>query len=113
MLKLTNDEWYEKGKELFGPEVTKWRFTCPACGHVASVQEYKDAGAPEGAVGFNCIGRYLKGPVRQAFAKGPGPCNYAGGGLIRLAPFDVDGHRVFAFAEAGEVATATQDQQHG
>ncbi len=95
---ITAEKWHKQGESLFGPDEMKWRFVCPACGHVASVQDYKDAAAPQGAVGFSCIGRFLPDP-REAFGSGPGPCNYAGGGLIRLNPVDVDGHRMFAFAD--------------
>lgn len=64
----------------------KWRFKCPVCGHVASVQDYKDAGARENEVGFNCIGRYLPGSRRAFGGSGPGPCDYTGGGLFHLNP---------------------------
>lgn len=95
---MTRDEWHAEGQRLFGDDIMQWKFVCPACGHVASVQDWKDAGATEGAVAFSCVGRYL--PVcRDAFAEGKGPCNYAGGGLIGLNPIDVEGRMTFAFAE--------------
>ncbi|MEW6573152.1 MAG: VVA0879 family protein, partial [Bacillota bacterium] len=88
---MTREEWYAEGRRRFGDDVMKWKFVCPACGHVASVQDYKDAGAPEGAVAFSCIGRYLPN-AKQAFdPEGPGPCNYTGGGLFRLNPVRIDG----------------------
>ena len=99
---MTLKEWRAKGEQLFGPDQLKWRFVCPVCKHVASVQDYKDAKAPEGAVGFSCIGRYT-GSLNKAFEGNPGeagPCNYAGGGLFRLNPVHVDGnYNVFEFAE--------------
>lgn len=95
---MTHNEWYAKGEQLFGADIMQWKFICPSCGHTASVQDWKDAGAPEGAVAFSCIGRYLP-ECNEAFAKGDGPCNYAGGGLIRLNPIDVDGRPTFAFVE--------------
>lgn len=96
---MTHQEWLEKGEQLFGADIMQWRFACPSCGHVASVQDWKDAGAPEGAVAFSCVGRYLP-KCNEAFGgKGSGPCNYAGGGLIRLNRVDVDGRKTFAFAE--------------
>lgn len=98
---MTREEWYAEGRRRFGDDVMKWKFVCPACGHVASVQDYKDAGAPEGAVAFSCIGRYLPN-AKQAFSpKGPGPCTYAGGGLFRLNPVKLEGRKdgVFAFAD--------------
>jgi hypothetical protein len=92
------DEWYAKGKELFGDDTMQWRFVCPACGHVASAQDWKDAGAPEAVVAFCCVGRYLPNP-KEAFSGDGGPCSYTGGGLFRLNPIDVDGRPTFAFAE--------------
>jgi TPP-dependent indolepyruvate ferredoxin oxidoreductase alpha subunit len=96
---MNQDEWHAKGEQLFGPDIMRWRFVCPSCGHVASVQDWKDAGASEGAVAFSCVGCYLP-TCNEAFGgNGSGPCNYAGGGLYRLNPVDVEGRPTFAFAE--------------
>jgi hypothetical protein len=95
---MTLDEWHATGEQLFGPDIMQWKFVCPSCGHVASVQDYKDAGAPEGAVAFSCVGRYLPKRSEAFGGNGSGPCNYAGGGLIGLNPVDVAGRRTFAFA---------------
>jgi len=95
-------DWRAEGRRRFGPEQLKWRFVCPACGYVASTKEYKDAGAPDTAVAFSCVGRW-SGARRLAFGKGSGPCDYAGGGLLRLNPVHVQEagsvHQVFNFAE--------------
>lgn len=100
---LTADEWRAEACTRFGDHRPAWRFVCPCCGHVASIQDWRDAGAPEGAFAFSCIGRWT-GAKRAAFeGTGPGPCNYAGGGPFNLNPVTVlqgDGkHRVFEFAE--------------
>jgi len=101
--KMTFDEWDKKGIELFGEDRLKWKFKCPICGHVASVQDYKDAGAQDGAVGYSCIGRWV-GAKRKAFeGHGKGPCDYAGGGLFAVNPIiiimkDNTEHHVFEFA---------------
>ena len=102
--KVTRDEWLAEGKRRFGPSIMKWKFVCPCCGHVQSVQDYMDAGAPEGAVSFSCVGRYIESS-RRAFqvGAGPGPCDYAGGGLFRLNPVEIDGVCYFDFADAEEV----------
>lgn len=101
LIKMTEEEWYAKGEEFFGTDKMKWRFVCPSCGHVTSVQDYKDAGAPQEAVAFSCVGRWTEG--KQAFVKGKGPCNYAGHGLIKLNPIQITNEsgetlRVFDFA---------------
>jgi len=100
--RLTFAEWSAEGERRFGADRRQWRFVCPSCGHVASVAEWMGAGAPEGAVAFSCVGRYL--PTCSEMCVRPGPCNYAGGGLIGLNPWtveDQDGkaHDLFAFAE--------------
>lgn len=99
---VSEDDWHAEARRLFGDDKMKWKFVCPSCGHVASVQDWKDAGAGEGEVAFSCVGRHLDNP-HHAFQQGKQPCNYAGGGLIRLNPVVVqDGderHNVFAFAK--------------
>lgn len=93
----TKDEFLDEGKQLFGPDYMNWKFICPACGHIASFEDYKKVHAPVEAVGFNCIGRYLK-YSREAFGSGPGPCNYTSGGLIRISPINIEGSYYFDFA---------------
>ena len=107
---MTKGEWFAEGERLFGPDVMKWRFRCPCCDHVASVQDYQDAAAPEGTVAYSCIGRYA-GLNREAFDQGVGPCNYAGGGLIgmhRLEVIEIPriGRPCFEFADPMEAAGA-------
>lgn len=98
---MTAAEWQAEGVKRFGPDQMLWRFVCPSCGHVASVQDWKNVGASERQVAFSCIGRHIEGS-KDIFGK-PGPCNYAGGGLIGLNPVHVtEGnvvHELFAFAD--------------
>jgi len=108
--KLTHAEWLAEGKRRFGEDFNKWRFVCPVCGFVQSVQDYKDAGAPQDAVAFSCVGRWRKDAqdamtASPAFVTKAKPCNYAGGGLFRLNPITVvfdDGTESQAFAFEGE-----------
>lgn len=93
---MTKAKWHAEGVRRFGDDEMKWRFVCPSCGHIASVQDWKDAGASSGQVAYSCIGRNLPNPVEMGVK--PGPCNYAGGGLFKLNPMDVDGEGYFAFA---------------
>jgi len=96
---MTIKEWNERGKFLFGEEKMQWKFICPVCKHVATPQDWKDAGAKEVNVAFACVGRWLEGTKRTIFNKGKGPCNYSGGGLFQLNPIEVDDQRIFAFYE--------------
>lgn len=103
IIEMTREEWLAEGKRRFGPDPMKWAFKCPSCGHVATVQQYKDAGATEGMIAFSCIGRAL-GSEKELGDDTGGPCNYAGGGLFRLNPVRVtldDGtvQEAFEFAE--------------
>ncbi len=88
---MTHAEWLAEGTRRFGPDQMKWRFVCPVCRHVASVEDWKTAGASESEVAFSCIGRHIAG-AREALGDKtkPGPCNYAGGGLFKLNPVKVE-----------------------
>jgi predicted RNA-binding Zn-ribbon protein involved in translation (DUF1610 family) len=35
---LTREQWEAKGAELFGDDREAWRFVCPTCGNVASIE---------------------------------------------------------------------------
>lgn len=100
--RMTKAEWLARGRELFGDDMSRWRFVCPSCGHVATVRDWRHSGAGETAIAFSCVGRWLSKCVEMG--ERPGPCNYAGGGLFRLNPVCIvepDGreHNVFAFDE--------------
>lgn len=82
------EEWEEKARSLYGPDKLKWKFVCPSCGHVASVQDWKDVGATEGEVAFSCVGRHIEGSA--SIGGRPGPCNYTGGGLFALNPVTIE-----------------------
>ena len=106
MRTVTRKEWEEEGTRLFGADQKQWRFRCPACGHVTLVYEWLQGGS-QSMVAFSCIGRLRQNP-RDAFGNGPGPCNYAGGGLIGLNPVKVvddenkSSVRVFEFDKNSE-----------
>jgi hypothetical protein len=86
----TIEEWRAEAVRRFGADEMGWRFRCPVCGHEAAVSDWKNAGTPQDAVAFSCVGRWLAA-ARTIFADGPGPCNYAGGGLLRLNPVLIAG----------------------
>jgi hypothetical protein len=107
-LRMTQAAWKAQAESLFGPDALTWRFVCPSCKHVTAVAAWRDAGAPENAVAFSCVGRWMDdGETRdkRTFRAEGGPCTYAGGGLFRINPVTVvmpNGaeHDVFAFAES-------------
>jgi hypothetical protein len=94
----TREEWLAEGERLCGKDMMKWKFKCPSCGHIASVQDYKNAGAPTGAVAFSCVGRWDGHMNIDAFQGKDGPCNYAGGGMFCINPVKVGDTLAFEFA---------------
>lgn len=100
MRTLTKAEWEAEGEHRFGPDRMKWRFVCPVCKHVQTPEDYKAAGAPETAIAFSCVGRWVEGAHKAFERTQNGPCNYAGGGLFRLNPVQIDGeYGYFEFAD--------------
>jgi len=110
-MKLTYLEWLKESEKRY-PD-GNIAFTCPVCKHRQTISDYKAVNAPEGTIGFSCIGRFIDG-CRNAFGgpgagtERPGPCDYAGGGLFPLNPITVicknsDGSeeeiRIFDFAD--------------
>ena len=64
---MTIQEWREEGTRRFGEDYMDWKFECPMCGHIASIRDFKEAGAkgPDCAC-QECLGRYTgKGPRRR------------------------------------------------
>jgi len=118
---MTEQEWRDEGCRLFGPDMTQWKFACPACGHIAKAKDWHDAGAPPGAIGYSCVGRWT-GQMGVDGFEGNGPCNYSGGGLIGLNPvkfavIDDDGEvsevGIFAFAaEEGALDAVSEEGEH-
>ena len=94
---LTRKEWEAEGERRFGHDPMNWKFQCPSCLIVTATHEWKEAGAPQGAVAFSCIGRYT-GHMDRSMGSKPGPCNYTGGGLFGLNPLTVK----FPNGETGE-----------
>jgi len=99
--KMTIEEWNAEGERRFGSDKMKWKFVCPVCHHVQTAEDYKAAGAPETAIAFSCVGRWIEGAKAAFEGKGTGPCTYAGGGLFRLNPVSVGDreHAIFDFAD--------------
>jgi hypothetical protein len=86
--------FHSKARGLFG-KPSNWRFVCPNCSTSYSLQEMKDAGAPNpyAAAGQECIGRYRTDEQTDK-ARG---CQYAAFGLIpldELVPVKLQGGKV-------------------
>ncbi len=103
---MTQAEWMEEGKRRFGQDFLNWKFQCPMCGHVASIQDFKVAGADNPNCAYQeCIGRYTgKDSPKKGDSSG---CNWAAYGLfgipngkgILVVGEDEIGTEVFDFAD--------------
>lgn len=97
------EEWRAEGERRFGQDIFRWRYVCPACGHVQAIEDfrpYKDRGATADTARGSCIGRFA-GTTRRAFGgSGPGPCDYTACGLLNICPVTVmlDGKAIPCFA---------------
>jgi hypothetical protein len=110
---MTEEQFRQMAIERFGEDHMGWKFVCPSCGFVQSVRDYKDAGAPETAVAFSCVGRWRK-DCREAFPRkkdGRKPCNYAGGGLIGMNPVRLDDRKGNYFELAPTVSEPESGEQ--
>lgn len=103
---MTQEEWMTEGERRFGEDFMDWKFVCPMCGHIASIREFKEAGADGPNCAYQeCIGRYMgKGSPAKGDSSG---CNWAayglfgipnGKGIIVIADDDI-GTECFDFAE--------------
>jgi hypothetical protein len=100
--KMSMDDFLKKGFYLFGIDRNDWKFICPVCETIISVEDYKKEKAPEGAIAYSCIGRYIKNSQKafgdKKIIKGQ-PCDYTTGGLLNISPIEIDGQRYFDFYE--------------
>ena len=104
---MTIQEWREEGTRRFGEDYMDWKFECPMCGHIASIRDFKEAGAkgPNCAC-QECLGRYTgKGAPKAGDASG---CNWAAYGLFGIPDgkgmivLDEEGIWTECFAFAGQ-----------
>lgn len=118
---MTQDEFLAEAKRRFGENVREWKFVCPMCGTIQSVQQLLDAvlklgGKKDdvhGYIGFSCIGRFTRQGDAGIAAKNRGEkwdkgCNWTLGGLFQCHTLEVTmpegGHRpTFELAPTGLV----------
>lgn len=109
-MRYTIEEWMAEGKRRFGDRMLRWKFVCPACGHVQMPEDFRPfkhiKGVDADTARFNCIGRYSGADANAGLSgsgKEKGPCNYTSGGLFDLRPDVVvtpEGEvKSFAFAD--------------
>ena len=53
------EAWQAEAEKRFGKDYMNWKFQCPMCGHIASIADFKAAGAKSPNCAYQeCIGRY-------------------------------------------------------
>lgn len=89
---MTQDEFLAEAKKRFGESTRCWKFVCPMCGTVQSVQQLLDA--VHGYIGYSCIGRFtgMGDEGIAAHNRGEpwdGGCNWTLGGFLRCHTLEV------------------------
>lgn len=77
------EAWQAEAEKRFGKDYMNWKFQCPMCGHIASIADFKAAGAKSPNCAYQeCIGRYTgKGSPKEGDSSG---CNWAAYGLFGI-----------------------------
>lgn len=86
-VKLTQAELLSMATERFGDDPMKVAFQCPSCRDVATLQDFKDAGASPAQAGQECIGRSL-GALKKPKPTNKRGCDWAAYGLFR-GPWEI------------------------
>jgi len=88
----TDEEWFDEGTKLFGPDRTQWVFQCPRCKLKTSIaiarEKWPGLKGTDWRPHQECIGRYLKDEG----------CDWAAYGLFNIG-WTVKETPVFPFAE--------------
>ncbi len=106
-IRLTKEEYFAKGRELYGDDFFKWKLRCPICGNIQTPEDfrqYKERGATTDSAFHNCIGRFSGGSKAFGDQQPNPPCDYTAYGLFTFCAYiaiDEEGgeHRMFPFAD--------------
>jgi len=108
------DDYFLIAENRFGRDPRKWKFVCPMCNKVQSVQDFlnlkerMDEDTIRGHIGFSCIGTFNGRGTEILFndnnEKSKHGCNYTLGGLFQIHTIEIkdnDGktHPRFELAE--------------
>lgn len=81
MKNYTYQEWMDEAKQRFGDDFRQWKFICPACGHIQSVQDFIDLGLDPNDAFKECIGRH-NGNMKPANKSNGNGCDWCSYGLF-------------------------------
>lgn len=106
MRTYTEDEWFKRGEELYGKAHEKWRFKCPRCGNVMSIEKAKTAFSNEERATLKekdwrieqeCVGRHIQGVgcdwCAYGLFRGPDFVKRKDGSESAVFPFDAPEER--------------------
>ena len=90
-IELTFEQWLEEGIKRYGNNMSTWRYTCPMCKKDTVAQEWIDHNVKK-QIAISCIGRQYDQKQSAFFTKNKKPtgCDYAGYGLFRMNPVNVE-----------------------
>lgn len=91
---MSQENWLNLGKKIYGENLLNYKFKCPSCGRIASGEEYKNAGAKPKDMCQCCISRFLK----------DSDCRWAAFGLFDICKIRVitpKGEEIPVFEYAG------------
>jgi hypothetical protein len=82
--KMTLDQWREAALANGGGDFMQTKFRCPLCKHVATPQDFKDAGSNPESAATQCIGRVTGAYGGMHVKETPmlQPCDWAAFGLF-------------------------------
>ena len=95
---FTQRKWLSEGRKQFGNDIDKWRFKCPHCGRIQTIQDFKANSIRYGFahVYFCCISRWLN-PESCGFSCAEKPKRLVWWGAAET----VKRHRVEVLSEKG------------
>jgi hypothetical protein len=78
---ISLEDWQKEGEKLFGKDMKKWKFKCPQCKGIQTLQEFIEIGVekPENVFFYSCIGRFIED-------RG---CDWSLGGLLQIHKTEV------------------------
>lgn len=86
VITISENDFYKLGEKMFGPDKSKWKFKCPICGHVQSMESVERHYVSEhGRSKFEAVKKYIYVYYNCEGRTNPSHgCNYSTGGLFKL-----------------------------
>lgn len=92
---LKHSKWVKKGKKLYGNDFSKWKFKCPFCGRVQTVEEFVEHGGKPDYAYKKCFSSFEFAQKRKC----DGYASKRIGKVYRVIDNDYICRTVFPFAD--------------